>query len=234
MRSIIEKKTVVPVENIFPTFSAGFPQAKRRQLGESSKKGSIFSQQSKKLKENSDIKSINLPVRSFILTGKESEQIHQQNVITLDEMSEKEILEEQKKLLSSLDPEIVKFLKSKRSNTSIEADEIMEVDTPVLEPITDVEDIETPKEILDSSEKWLHFQTIETEKLQWMKNIEIPKNIDNEQYEARWGKWGIFFSKKIIFDVCNIKYNFLNFLGNIGGTKKLNSFLKRLFRKGSL
>lgn len=187
MRNIVEKKTVVPiVENVFPTFSAGFPQAKRRQVGESSKKGSIFSQQSKKLKENTDIKCKNLPSKSFILTGEESDQIHQQNLKTLDQMSEKDILEEQKKLLSSLDPGILKFLKSRRNNTANDADEVMEVDTPALEPIIDVEEMETPKGILDSSEKWLHFQTVETEKLQWMKNIEIPKNADNEQYEARW------------------------------------------------
>lgn len=128
-----------------------------------------------------------LPQQSYIITGVDSDQIHQENINMLNKMSEREILEEQQRLLSTLDPDIVRFLKSKRKHTGpTSAPENKE---NIFEPPVDVQQIETPREILKNhgSEKWLNFDLIEQEKLQWMKNIDLPrKPNDNQEYEARY------------------------------------------------
>ncbi|GLV42007.1 uncharacterized protein CBL_05035 [Carabus blaptoides fortunei] len=184
-------------------FSGGFPQAKRRQNTTSTKKGSIFAQQNKRLKDehlpepmnvisedtssSSTIDEKNLPDQSYIITGKEREQIHQENIGTLSKMSVEEILEEQQNLVSKMDPDIVRFLKSKR--TVAEVTSVSESKQQVSEQPVNVQEIETPKGILENCdlEKWLHFDKVETEKLQWMKDIDVPKKlVGNEEYEARF------------------------------------------------
>lgn len=128
----------------------------------------------------------NLPSKSYVLQGEEKEEIHKENVDKLDGMTEEEIMEEQRRLVDALDPNIVRFFKSKRRDDVSDAirEETEEV---VREEIVEVDEIDTAKEIIEKSDRWLHFDSVETEKLQWMKDVTIPKKKgDNEDYEARY------------------------------------------------
>ncbi|XP_018327334.1 RNA polymerase II-associated protein 1 [Agrilus planipennis] len=243
-----EKPTLV----IFPKH-AGFPQAARRKENLLAKghKGSIFSQQIKRMKsneirietegespscssspvdverkleitENKQSDSIptsfvvdeDLPCRSYILTGKDKEEIHRENMEVLHKMTEHQILEEREKLLSTMDPAIVAFLKSKRCHQEFK---IHEDRTPTVSEKNkaaeevNVEDIETTAEIVGhyKSDSWLHFDTIEANKLAWMKSVDIPKIKKNDPYEARFDfdGWLLPFSVPDIDEKNRILYH---------------------------
>ncbi|XP_060117365.1 RNA polymerase II-associated protein 1 [Heteronotia binoei] len=78
--------------------------------------------------------------RSHIITGKglgslvgdqEAQKIHEENLERLQAMSKEEVLEEQKRLLAQLDPNLVAFLKSQRGiDTSLKGEEKMESEKP--------------------------------------------------------------------------------------------------------
>lgn len=130
--------------------------------------------------ESSAKVQINLPSESIILSGRDRDQIHQQNLDILKTMSEQEIIEEREKLMATMDPAIVAFLKTKRKEL-----ETTQTQPP---PITEKHDIKIEEiELLKQPEadKWIHFDSIETSKLAWMKTIEIPKNT-SDSYEARF------------------------------------------------
>lgn len=131
---------------------------------------------------------INFPSQSYILSGRDKAQIHKQNVEILKSMTEKEVLEERQKLLTTMDPAIVAFLKAKRKELSVSETGI----TPISElneagRDVKVEEIGASSELLQQPEadKWIHFDSIETSKLAWMKDIEVPKN-EGDRYEARF------------------------------------------------
>ncbi|PNF36178.1 RNA polymerase II-associated protein 1 [Cryptotermes secundus] len=52
--------------------------------------------------------------RSFLLTGPDAPAIHQENIKKMSEMSTEEILQEQQKLTSQLDPKLLQFIRSRR------------------------------------------------------------------------------------------------------------------------
>jgi hypothetical protein len=52
--------------------------------------------------------------RSFLLTGPDAAAVHQENIAKLSKMSAEEILQEQQKLASQLDPKLLKFIQSRR------------------------------------------------------------------------------------------------------------------------
>lgn len=52
--------------------------------------------------------------RSTVLSSSDRQQIHSQNLETLHSMSAEEILAEREKLLATLDPAIVQFLRAQR------------------------------------------------------------------------------------------------------------------------
>lgn len=176
-------------------------------------KGSIFAQQIKKMKkDNADstqdepmevdgenvIKEVqefktfvskkqNLPVKSYILTGSESDHIHEENLNVIRNMTEEEITEEREKLISTMDPAIIAYLKSKRKK------EIIKNDIPTIKEQNEaaedvkIEEIDTACEILgqNHAEKWLNFNVVEANKLAWMKNFDIPKLKKSDNFEAR-------------------------------------------------
>lgn len=129
-----------------------------------------------------------IPSSSNIITGNDREQIHLENIARLKSMSEKEILEEREKLLTTLDPAIVAFIKSKHKKikeeqTGVKAiAEMNEAGRQV-----SLEEIETPSEILNrpEAEKWVNFNTVETSKLAWMKSVECKEKIVKAEFEAR-------------------------------------------------
>ncbi|KAF9423985.1 hypothetical protein HW555_000694 [Spodoptera exigua] len=146
--------------------------------------------------------NLNLPEKSFILSSKEASDIHKENVKLLSEMSEQDILEERKKLLSSIDPKLVEFLKTKRQQASKPESFKSEEKLPAT-----VENKDTSEEAMDTTiaipennnlwendvlthpeiNKWLHFDSLEKDKLEWMKGIEESKKVKaDEPYEARF------------------------------------------------
>lgn len=169
-------------------------------------------------------KNINLPDKSYIISAKESVEIHNENVKLLSKMSESEILEEQQKLLNTLDSKIVDFIKSKRNNSNLKhniskcstlqmdiQDDLVQCEnntntgSPVktlTSPPLQSKSHEESTQVIQTSDdtlwendvlshpdvsKWLHFDALEKDKLQWMKDIEQNNQIKpDEPYEARF------------------------------------------------
>ncbi|CAK1552393.1 unnamed protein product [Leptosia nina] len=143
-------------------------------------------------------KDLNLPKQSFLLTHKDADTIHDENVKILSNMSEREILEEKKKLLYSLDPKLIEYMQTKRKKTEIEMEKLHKVEierepidyeesTPDLSETTDTDSL-WENDVLShpNINKWLHFNHLETDKLQWIKGINKSKAKSDEPYEARF------------------------------------------------
>lgn len=112
-------------------------------------------------------------------------EIHEENVEKLKKMSETEILKEKENLLVSLDPKLIKFLKARKTKTVL----------PKIHPKT-VKMIDLPElELLKSkgSENWLNFNIVETEKLEWMKDVRVKlEELEpGTEFEARFDWKGI-------------------------------------------
>lgn len=153
----------------------------------------------------------NLPTKSYILSSKEANDIHSENLKFLNTMPENEILEEQQKLLRSLDPKLIEFIKAKRKPSTTENDsgpsseKILPKADNFKHNVEDKMDVSTSIESGQIStfdndslwendvlshplvNKWLHFESLEKDKLEWMKGIEESKKINTEEpYEARF------------------------------------------------
>lgn len=144
-------------------------------------------------------KPTNLPTKSFILSSKEADDIHNENLNKLSQMSEKEILEEQQKLLSNLDPQLLEFIRAKRMQTQSDNKQhnLEPVKTGSEEKMdtTETNDYPTPEndslwenDVLSHPQvgKWLHCNSLEKDKLEWMKGIDESRANSNEPYEARF------------------------------------------------
>lgn len=132
--------------------------------------------------------------KSHILECNDAGSIHKENTEYLQKMDESHILEEQKRLLGTMDPSIVKFLKDKRkaaqkmqkpTSSAIEVDE----KKPKLEPMAT--DLDLLKD--ENSKKWVHFDVIEPAKLEWMRDLpnNMPELKPGEQFEARFDWKGV-------------------------------------------
>jgi len=197
MRPVIVERDVrsVPIQLPNPTANA-FPEAKFR--GDEDfdkitlpnvKKASLFAKQmyrDGKLKTCRDLEETkvtsdkqNLP-RSHLLTGiglgevtgeREMKRIHDENTDRLKSMDEKEILAEKEKLLKTLDPKLISFIRQrhKKSNETVPIRESMETEKSETK-MTSTENA-LPIEI-DS--RWLHMDKVEHEKLEWMKDLPKP------------------------------------------------------------
>ncbi|CAH1966199.1 unnamed protein product [Acanthoscelides obtectus] len=137
--------------------------------------------------EPSQFKKKNLPSQSYILTGSDSKQIHEENLGVMQNMSEEEITEERERLIQTMDPAIIAYLKSRRKKEMLEnRNPTIKEQNEAAEDVK-IEDIETTKEILahPKAEKWLNFEVVENNKLAWMKEIDIPQ-LKNGTFEARF------------------------------------------------
>ncbi|KAG7303263.1 hypothetical protein JYU34_011730 [Plutella xylostella] len=150
--------------------------------------------------------NLNLPQHSYILSSSDANEIHKENVSVLSKLSEKEILEEKQKLMGTLDPKLVEFIKSRRkANESKKQTEVKFKEASINKAIHERMDATTCEEEGDPStfindslwendvlshpnvEQWLHFDSLEKDKLEWMKGIEESKKIKaDEPYEARF------------------------------------------------
>lgn len=124
--------------------------------------------------------------RSFVVSGSDAEQIHKQNADVLAGMSNEDLQRERDKLMQSIDPSLMDFLKKMRApqqSTSKETPksqaEKPKSGTPYVVP-------ELAKVGRESS--WVNFNQIEDEKLEWMKDVSVnvPQPKDGEEYEARF------------------------------------------------
>lgn len=156
------------------------------------------------------------------------EEIHQENLKKLKEMTEEEILKEKKILESSLNPELIKFLKNRKkdknktqvnkpdlqsckldSNECIQNNESDSLccDQEQAMECESIENVPKPCiEILkEAREKgYVHLDTIELAKLQWMQDIPEKKEDEpapGESYNARFdfnGKFTINIIKRLL------------------------------------
>ncbi|XP_066141254.1 RNA polymerase II-associated protein 1 [Euwallacea fornicatus] len=128
--------------------------------------------------------------KSTVLTISDKKKIHLDNLKTLNAMSEGEIVSERNKLLNTLDPALIQFLKSQRSkNTSeLETRNRTIKEQNQVAQMVNIEQLEAPKEILSKPEAsgWLHFNEFEASKLAWMKDVSVPKLKNCEGFEARF------------------------------------------------
>ncbi|KFQ30963.1 RNA polymerase II-associated protein 1, partial [Merops nubicus] len=153
------------------------------------------------------------PQRPRLITGEglgsqkseeEAQAIHKENLEKLQSMSEEEILQEQERLLTQLDPSLVAFLKSRRSGNEGQKKELkMEETRPeqFVESLpeawhgvgsslaTQESDLEQSArkeenrsvEITDDDlpvkpkKEWIHMDNVEFEKLEWMKDLPSPR-----------------------------------------------------------
>uniref|UniRef100_A0A1Y1JZ13 RNA polymerase II-associated protein 1 n=1 Tax=Photinus pyralis TaxID=7054 RepID=A0A1Y1JZ13_PHOPY len=194
--SIVQKVNVNSGVVIQPFLhKRGFPEAKRRELNTRPCKGSIFSQHMKKQKLDPVPCEIPLTVRenkehpdhSCILTGQDKDAIHKENVSILQQMTVDEIKEEREKLLSTMDPAIVAFLKAKRQNVNESRTKSIAEQNEAAQSF-EVEDVEASREVLDveNSDRWLNFDSVELGKLAWMTEFNVPKCNKGDVYEARF------------------------------------------------
>ena len=153
--------------------------------------GSIFSRQRKKIinghfpNQSKDPKIKNLPASSTIISGDDKNEIHNANVQIFNQMTEEEVLKAHQNLMETMNPPLIAFLKSKRAQPSSKQISDMETQNETKSELK-LDDIDTVRHILHQhkSEKWLHFDKFESNKLAWMKNVHMIKE-KKSNYEAR-------------------------------------------------
>uniref|UniRef100_A0A4W4GEB8 RNA polymerase II associated protein 1 n=1 Tax=Electrophorus electricus TaxID=8005 RepID=A0A4W4GEB8_ELEEL len=124
-------------------------------------------------------------------------KIHQENQTRLQGMSHSEILEEQKLLLAQLDPRLVDFVRSRKSQKALspvspppqrevcpdqpESKTVQpqcakpQLDSEVVLMMGDEEDETKPALPVKPQKEWLHMDKLEPEKLEWMKDLPAPR-----------------------------------------------------------
>lgn len=152
---------------------------------------------------------------SIMLDNSDAQAIHVENMAFLKNCGEDEIMEEQQRLLGTLDSSLVKFLQEKRKK---KMENIAEGKCflifcwvfgtfnysrrirPLAPAANDVEMHEQPHPMPDlkvlnneTSKNWLHFDVIETDKLEWMRDLPaaMPELMPGQTYEARFDWKGV-------------------------------------------
>ncbi|XP_055540548.1 RNA polymerase II-associated protein 1 [Wyeomyia smithii] len=152
----------------------------------------MFNRKEEPLASVKKVKSQLQDSKSAILEGADATDIHEENLQKMQQMSEEEILKEKQHLHETMDPKLVEFLKArKKGNTSL-------TQTIQPEPISEVEELDVEVPNLDvfqheGSDQWINFNILESEKLEWTKNIRISLRDckPGESYESRFDWKGI-------------------------------------------
>lgn len=129
--------------------------------------------------------------KSNILSGPDAQSIHVENVQKLACMTSEEIEYERSKLLQEMDPAIVKFIRSMKSNQSAALPEQMDtVEGNIKKSPFREEESQYWKEPLPIKplvNAGLHMDIIEHEKLKWMEEVPPPvKPSTGTSYAARF------------------------------------------------
>lgn len=154
-------------------------------------------------------KQVDFGARSFILDGKEANKIHTENLELLSQVSTKEIEEERNKLIETMSPETLEFLKSIRNKSKVEPPAITANDPSSMDT-----DVSTPAELEGTTHlirkanegNWVNFDKIETDKLKWMQDVEPVRaktNNGNVLYEARFDWKGVLLPYSQAFEEGN-------------------------------
>ncbi|XP_077286684.1 RNA polymerase II-associated protein 1 [Arctopsyche grandis] len=201
----IVEKNVINSSSLPTTSIAGLQTAKENSNTNST---SIFAQRmknkrNKNITSNSTLPSgsvavalkphtsANVPDCSLVVKGDNAMEIHLQNKSILEGMTEEEILMEKQKLLTTIDPDVLKYIQSLNKkpspikNTFKTPNEIVNKIIPENTPSNDF----TDNDIVSHPEisNWLHFDTLEKDKLEWIKNMSsVNINSDSKPYEARF------------------------------------------------
>uniref|UniRef100_A0A8D0D1N6 RNA polymerase II associated protein 1 n=1 Tax=Sander lucioperca TaxID=283035 RepID=A0A8D0D1N6_SANLU len=114
----------------------------------------------------------------------ETMRIHRENQVKLQAMSQSEILQEQRKLLSQLDPRLVDFVRSRKaqrvpSSASVSKQpQVVPVNTSNHTWITSLASALLCEEedlLLKPQKEWVHMDKLEPEKLEWMRDLPSPR-----------------------------------------------------------
>lgn len=214
MGEIVEKNTNLiesPMQNMSTSNASGFPAVRKRDKTVSSGSKSIFAQQMKKKNKmdvddllpkidlisdvvvKMDVASSPCPEQSVILQGEDAASIHNENTVLLEGMSEKEIMEEREKLRDMLDPGLLEYIKSLRKKDKKPTSDVQpthEIQSPPETVKTEVLNIDlADNDVIThpNLQNWIHFDTLERDKLQWIKNMEaFDSKHSDKPYEARF------------------------------------------------
>lgn len=207
-QSFLKSKSVIS--------DTGFPQVFVLDQNESTDKSeSLFYQTCMTRKHTIEAESNKLihPEHSILVEGSLGSEVHEENINMLKKMTEEEILAEKARLESTLDPDLIKFLKAKKSSASHEISttsidvNTMEIDesessktstenpTATHEATMDCEaGSEPPNQVSEIIEQatakgWVHMDDVEPDKLEWMKDIPAStadEPAPDEPYNARF------------------------------------------------
>uniref|UniRef100_A0AAQ5ZT51 RNA polymerase II associated protein 1 n=1 Tax=Amphiprion ocellaris TaxID=80972 RepID=A0AAQ5ZT51_AMPOC len=107
----------------------------------------------------------------------ETMRIHKENQAKLQAMSQSEILEEQQKLLSQLDPGLVEFVRSRKAQSvpSAASPSKHAEDKITFAPLC-VCVYESEEDLpVKPQKEWVHMDKLEPEKLEWMRDLPAPR-----------------------------------------------------------
>ncbi|KPP62070.1 hypothetical protein Z043_119770 [Scleropages formosus] len=143
----------------------------------------------------------------------EAKKIHEENEAKLHGMSQSEILEEQRRLLSQLEPRLVDFVKSRKPHGGCQPsaaplpakEEQQHCFSEHISQEVEMEDVEanvapappiTEDELPVKPEKgWLHMDKLEPEKLEWMRDLPASrKRSTKKAMQARFNFDGVLIS----------------------------------------
>ncbi|XP_065360117.1 RNA polymerase II-associated protein 1 [Calliphora vicina] len=140
--------------------------------------------------------------------SKTAAEVHKENLNVLCQLKEEEILAERKKILESIDPALVALLANKRkektqaklkiSPTSNKS-EAMDTSSNNIKieenPLNDLPSSNPAVDLIErsSAEQWIHFDVVEKDKLEWMRDIpmQASKLKEGEKFEARFDWKGV-------------------------------------------
>uniref|UniRef100_A0A8B9KIQ4 RNA polymerase II associated protein 1 n=1 Tax=Astyanax mexicanus TaxID=7994 RepID=A0A8B9KIQ4_ASTMX len=123
----------------------------------------------------------------------ETLRIHQENQARLENMSQSEIVDEQKKLLAQLDPRLVDFVRSRKSQkaSSSGPSRLQSPDHRIRETDSETEvaiyiymfDVLYAEEDLPvrPQKEWVHMDKLEPEKLEWTRDLPAPRKQSTKQ-----------------------------------------------------
>ncbi|XP_036338126.1 RNA polymerase II-associated protein 1 [Rhagoletis pomonella] len=218
---IVERKFDTPMQNqaLNNAKTSAFPVVDRAPLEKSLQSGkSIFA--SSGLSTIQQFNKTNQPIasedlskiygdKSIIVSNSDiAVEVHKENLDILSKMNENDILAERERLLNSIDPSLLALLKKRRqensdeksnfkregtnavSNDFVKNEDQESMDVSSLLPTTNAA-IEILKQ--SETEKWVHFDVVETDKLKWMQDIEewLPNVQPGDQFEARFDWKGV-------------------------------------------
>ena len=121
--------------------------------------------------------------KSSIITGEglsgpqDAEKIHQENVERLSKMTENDIITERQKLLDTLNPKIISFIRKRNSKKDVQTESHHKTESSGSNGKRNTTEDELLPFKVDK--KWLHMDKIEYEKLEWMKVKRDEKTSDN-------------------------------------------------------